>query len=86
MKNGAILTEALLKMLRCGVVPESLSEEYRDLAELSICAYSDGKEGADYIPVEKDQNFPTWAAECLDRFLRAAHEQGQEDAEEKVHG
>lgn len=86
MKKGEILTESIVKMLRCGVVPESLEEECRDLAELAIYAYSDGKEGKAYSQVEEDPNFPTWAAKCLDRFLRAAYDQGRTDAKEKEHG
>ena len=76
-ENNVHLPMELVAMLR-GEVP--YPEEAKDLAELCIYAYQDGKNGLHYDPVEEDPGFPTWTAKCLDMLLRAAHKQGRVDA------
>lgn len=71
------LPAEIVAMLRGEV---SYTGEVKDLAELSIYAYQDGKAGVPYEPVKADPGFPTWTAPCLDRLLRAAHFQGRVDA------
>ena len=84
MNSVKTVSSAPLVAMCRGELP--YSEEVKDLAELAICAYQDGKAGREDEPVEADPGLPAWTAECLDKFLRAAHEQGQKDAEEKVYG
>lgn len=82
MKNSTaackplILPPEMVQMLRG---ERGYAGESKDLSELAISLYQDGKKGRGYKALVAPA-FPAWSVALMDSFLLACWEQGRKDA------
>lgn len=79
--KSRILPPEIVQVLRG---ERGYTESCKDIAELGIYRYQDGKAGRAYEEPYDPGYFSVWAVEVIKLFLLACWEQGRKDAERKV--
>lgn len=73
-----LLPPEIVQMLRG---ERGYTENCKDIAELGIYHYQNGKTGRAYEEPDDPGDFSAWAVETLESFLHACWEQGRREGE-----